>query len=130
MRFLNHLFLGAAMLSLASGCQKPSSAPPPPEAARAMASIRDGYNREDTTAFCRDFHGIMFSGGFTTQRYLEVNRMLKGRLGEWLSEAYLGQKPQGEEMTVHQWRVRFQKGGMKLVLVLDREAKVTGLWFR
>lgn len=118
------------MLALASGCQRPSSTPPPPEAAGAMASIKDGYNREDTTAFCRDFHGVMFSGGFTTQRYLEVNRMLKGKLGEWLSETYLGQKPHGQDMKVHQWRVRFQKGGMKLVLVLDREAKVTGLWFR
>ncbi len=126
-RFLYYI---AAAVLMAIGCQRPSSVPPPPEAAWAMASIKQGYNAEDTAALCRDFHGIMFSGGFTTQRYLEVNRMLKDRLGEWRSEAYLGHKPYGQEMTVHQWRVDFQRGRMRLVLVLDREAKVTGLWFR
>lgn len=130
MRYYCIAILALAVLMPSIGCERPSPTPPSEDAARSMFSIKDGFNREDTSAFCRDFHGIMFSGGFTTQRYLEVNKMLRGGLGDWISEAYLGQKPHGQDMTVHEWRVKFQKGGMKLVLVLDRDGKVTGLWFR
>ena len=122
--------LSVALLAALAGCEKPSPIPPPEAAAETMRSVKQGFNDGDTVAFCRDFSEAMFAGGFTKGKYLEVNRSLKSALGAWQSETYLGQEPSKQQGVVHRWRVKFDRGSLKLVLVLNPEGKVTGLWFR
>lgn len=113
--------LGAVL----AGCARPSATPAPAEALCALANVREGYNAADPEAFCQDFAPIMFTTGFTEAAYLDVVKGLQRKLGRWVSEVYMGEK--GE---VYTWRAAFEKGKATVVLVLDDEWKVTGLWFR
>ncbi len=128
--------VAAAMLLLAiglaavTGCERPSATPPPANAQAVMDHVKQGYNNEDMAALCGDFDGIMFGNGFTRDRYLAVCRQIKQSMGTWQSEIYLGQHGSGKGKTVYTWRMAFQKGNLKLVLVLNDQDKVTGLWFR
>lgn len=90
-----------------------------------MEGIKAGYNAEDKQKFCADFADIMFTKGFTEDAYLDVVRELKHKYGDWKSETYLGL-----DERAHEWRVQMEKGKLKLILVLNEESKVTGLWFR
>ncbi len=131
MRYINiALMLSTMLLAALPGCERPSPAPPPQAAAEIMSSIKQGFNAGDTVAFCRDFSEIMFTGGFTRAKYLEVSRTLQAALGAWESEVYLGQEQKEGGLAVHSWRAKFQRGRLKLVLVLNPEGKVAGLWFR
>ena len=117
--------LPVVMLLTLTSCERASSVPPPANAAGVLKNVRDGYNKEDADLFCGDFSDIMFTKGFTKQAYLDVIQGLKMKYGTWDSEMYLG-----EEIGVHTWRVKFNEGDAKFVLVLNKEGKVTGLWFR
>ncbi len=115
------LSLGAVL----AGCARPSATPAPEDALRVLANVREGYNASDAESFCQDFAPIMFTRGFTKAAYLDVVKGLQRKLGQWVSEVYLGEKD-----GVYTWRASFEKGRAKVVLVLDDEWKVTGLWFR
>ncbi len=126
-RALDHVI--AVSLSIAclmlSGCGRPSKTTPPNSVLSALKNVREGYDKEDMDLFCKDFSDIMFTQGFTKQAYLDVVQGLKRKLGEWKSEAYLG-----EDNGVHTWRAEFTNGKAELVLVLNNDSRVTGLWFR
>lgn len=117
------LFLSFLLFLL--GCEKPAEEPPPNNVLEVLDNVRAGYNNEDPELFCKDFSDIMFTDGFTKKAYLDVIQGLKNKLGLWESEIYLGEKD-----AVHSWRVTFEKGNTKLVLVLNDRGGVTGLWFR
>jgi hypothetical protein len=119
------LVLFVVMLLVMAGCEKASSVPPPANVASVLKNVRDGYNAEDADLFTGDFSDIMFTQGFTKQAYLDVIQGLKMKHGSWDSETYLG-----VEKGVHTWRVKFDEGNAKFVLVLNNDGKVTGLWFR
>jgi hypothetical protein len=87
--------------------------------------VREGFNQEDIDRFCKDFSAIMFTEGFTKKAYLDVIQGLKQRYGTWESEVY-----RGEDKGAHIWRVQFSRGKAKLVLVLNNNGQVIGLWFR
>jgi len=110
---------------IAASCDRQSKTPPPDDALRVMSGIKAGYNAEDKEGFCADFADIMFTKGFTKNAYLDVIRQLKQKYGGWESETYLGFF-RGE----HTWKVTMEKGSLKLILILNEESKVTGLWFR
>jgi predicted small lipoprotein YifL len=111
-----------AVLALA-GCGP--KAPPPDEVLPVLEHVRAGYNAEDMELFCADFGEVMFSGGFTRETYLQTVQQVKAQLGAWQSEAYLG--AQDNEYT---WRVTFAQAKAKLLLVMDADWRVIGLWFR
>jgi len=115
----------AATAVMVAGCERPSDTPPPGHARAAMEKVKQGYASEDMEVFCAGFADIMFTSGFTKQAYLDVVHGLKKKLGAWQSEAYLGEKK-----GTFTWRVTFSDGSAKLVLVLDDDAHVIGLWFR
>jgi len=118
--------LAATTLTVAVvACEQAPKEPPPESAARVMEDIKAGYNAEDKEKFCADFADIMFTKGFTEDAYLDVIRELKHKYGDWKSETYLGL-----DERAHEWRVQMEKGKLKLILVLNEESKVTGLWFR
>lgn len=118
------VFALGTMLLIAS-CERASRTPPPEDALRVMQGIKAGYNAEDSELFCADFSDIMFTKGFTKGAYLDVIQSVKSKYGNWDSETYLGFF-RGE----HVWRVKLEKGTLKLILILNRQNKVTGLWFR
>lgn len=117
------LFFSVLLLLL--GCEKPAEEPPPEGVLDVLGNVRAGYNDEDEELFCGDFSDIMFTDGFTKKAYLDVIQGLKNKLGLWESEIYLGEKD-----AVYSWRVTFEKGNTKLVMVLNDSGGVTGLWFR
>jgi hypothetical protein len=119
------LVLFLTVLLLLFGCEKPAKEPPPQSVLDVLDNVRTGYNNEDSEIFCKDFSDIMFTKGFTKKAYLDVIQGLKNKLGLWESEIYLGEKD-----GVYSWRLTFEKGKTKLVLVLNDEGGVTGLWFR
>lgn len=108
-----------------ASCDRPSKTPPPESAVRVMEGIKAAYNAENKQRFCADFADIMFTKGFTEDAYLDVIRELKHKYGDWNSETYLGL-----DERAHEWRVQMEKGKLKLILILNEESKVTGLWFR
>ena len=113
------LTAGAAL-----GCAKEVE-PPSDEALAVLTNVRAGYNAEDMALFCADFADIMFGSGYTPDTYLQTTQQLKAQLGAWKSEQFLGIKD--NEYT---WRVTFDKAKVKLLLVLDEDWRVIGLWFR
>ena len=119
--------LTCLLLALAAaGCggEEASDEPPPPAAQAAFDHVRAGYGSEDAAVFTQDFAEIMFTDR-TAEDYLDVVSQLKTALGAWGDEAtYLG-----AEDGAHSWRVRFEKGTPRVVIVLDEEEKVSGLWF-
>ena len=110
---------------LISGCERASSIPPPESALAVVQNVREGYNAEDVDLFCNDFSDIMFTKGFTRRAYLDVIQGLRKKFGAWESEVYLG-----EEKGAYIWRVKFETGRAKLVLVFNDSWQVIGLWFR
>ena len=110
---------------VAINCERQPVAPPPEAVLLVLDTIRSGYNKQDAELFCKDFSAIMFTKGFTKNAWLDVIKELKKKLGEWKAEKYLGQ-----ENEVYTWRVQFDKGKTKCVIVLNEEFRVTGLWFR
>lgn len=108
-----------------SVCDKSSKIPPPDSIILVLNNVREGYNKEDVDLFCIDFSDIMFTKGFTKKAYLDVIQGLKKKLGEWESEIYLG-----IDKGAYTWRVKFKNGKAKLVLVLNNDQQVIGLWFR
>ena len=106
-------------------CERASKEPPPENVARVMESIKTAYNTEDKEKFCSDFADIMFTGGFTKDAYLDVIREIKRKRGDWKSETYLGLDDRA-----HVWRVQAEKGRLKLILIVNEDSRVTGLWFR
>ena len=119
-------FRGALLgILVVASCERASEKPPPEQALRVMSGIRAGYNAEDSELFCADFADIMFTQGFTKDAYLDVIQELKRKYGGWEGETYLGEV-RGE----YAWRLTMEKGSLKLILILNRQGKVTGLWFR
>ncbi|NLD41937.1 MAG: hypothetical protein GX657_00435 [Chloroflexi bacterium] len=119
--------LCAAMLLLAvglAGCEKASDTPPPEAAQAAFDHVREGYTQEDAALFTQDFAEVMFAG-HDAEWYLGVVRDLKERFGAWGEAVYLG--AQDSQYT---WRVSFDKGKLKVLIVLDEDERVSGLWFR
>ncbi len=113
------------VLLILSGCRIRPKTPPLDRVLTILNNVREGYNKEDMDQFCNDFSDIMYTRGFTKNVYLDITQDLKKKLGEWESEIY-----HGEENGVYTWQVKFQKGKTKLILVLDNNLQVTGLWFR
>ncbi len=110
---------------LIPSCERASKTPPPEDVLRVMNNIKAAFNAEDTDAFTADFAAIMFTQGFTKDAYLDVIQQLKRKYGHWETETYLGEVT-GE----YAWRLKMEKGSLKLILVLNEEHKVIGLWFR
>lgn len=119
------IFFHLIIFLMLSMCDKPSKIPPPDTVILVLNNVREGYNKEDVDRFCNDFSDIMFTKGFTKKAYLDVIQGLKKRLGEWESEIYLG-----IDKGAYTWRVKFKNGTAKLVLVLNNDWQVIGLWFR
>ena len=115
------IFLALALC----GCEAASKTPPPDEMLVVLEHVRTGYQTEDMDLLTADFDAIMFSEDYTLDTYLATVWTLNEQLGEWRSEVYLG-----VEDDVYTWRVTFSKRKAKLVLVMDADWKVTGLWFR
>jgi hypothetical protein len=113
------LIAGAAL-----GCAKEVE-PAPAEALAVLGNVRSGYNAEDMALFCADFDDVMFGSGYTPDTYLQTTQQLKAQLGAWKSEEYLGAKD-----NEYSWRVTFDKSKAKLLLVLNEDWRVVGLWFR
>ena len=124
-RFRVFLAVLVVMLLAAVGCERASETPPPDEMATVLSNVREGYNAEDAGLFCADFDEVMFPEGYTQDTYLETIQQLQAQLGEWRSEVYLG-----TEDNQYTWRVTFANAKAKLLLVMDEEWHVTGLWFR
>ena len=122
--------LATIWLAALAGCERPSPVPPPAAAQAVMEHVKLGYNNEDMAALCGDFDGSMFGSGFTRERYLAVCQQIRQAMGDWRSEVYLGQEPYGHDKVIYKWRMTFAKGNLKLVLVLNDQDKVTGLWFK
>jgi len=116
------LFLLVAFLP---ACDRASKTPPPEDVLRVMSNIKAAFNAEDIDKFTADFGAIMFTQGFTKDAYLDVIQQLKRKYGNWESETYLGETS-GE----YAWRLKMEKGSLKLILVLSKEHRVIGLWFR
>ncbi|TET21220.1 MAG: hypothetical protein E3J78_04130 [Candidatus Cloacimonadota bacterium] len=106
-------------------CERQPVAPPPEAVLLVLDTIRSGYNEQDAELFYKDFSAIMFTKGFTKDAWFDVIKELKQKLGEWKAQKYLG-----EEKGAYTWRVQFDKGKTKCVIVLNEEFRVTGLWFR
>ena len=119
------MLLFLIILLMFSGCERSLRVSPPDNALSVLNNVREGYNREDADKFCKDFSDIMFTNGFTKKAYLDVVESLKKKFGDWEQEVYLG-----EDKGVYRWQVKFSKGKSKLVLVLNNDSRVTGLWFR
>ncbi len=114
-----------AMALLGCGGETASDEPPPAAAQAAYDHVREGYQEEDAAVFTQDFGEVMFTDR-SAEDYLEVVDQLKTALGDWGDEAtYLG-----VEDGAHSWRVTFEKGKPMVVIVLDEEDRVSGLWFR
>ncbi|NLG27118.1 MAG: hypothetical protein GX557_04365 [Chloroflexi bacterium] len=114
----------AAALFVAVGCGG-TPEPPPDEALAVLGNVRSGYNAEDMALFCADFDDVMFDAGHTPETYLQTTQQLKAQLGAWESDEYLG-----AEDNEYTWRVTFAKSKAKLLLVLNEDRRVIGLWFR
>jgi hypothetical protein len=116
------LVLACSVLTM-SGCAPAD--PPPNEVLAVLAHVREGYGADDAALFCTDFADVMFTGGFTLDTYRQTIQQVKAQLGDWKSEVYLGEKD-----SAYTWRVTFAKAKAKLLLVMDPDWRVTGLWFR
>ena len=90
-----------------------------------MQGIRAAYNAVDADAFTADFGEIMFTSGFTVGAYHDVMDGLMQQCGMWESEEYTGFKD-----GAYIWRAKFEKTSLNVVIVLNSDGKVTGLWFR
>jgi len=113
-----------ALAVVLAACARPSDTPPPEEAQRAYDHIREGYTAGDPAVLTQAFAEIMFTGR-TVESYGEVIEQLKAQLGEWGEGVYYG-----EDDGQHTWQVTFEKGKARVLIVLDDEGRVTGLWFR
>ena len=107
-----------------AGCEKASDTPPPEAAQAAFDHVREGYTKEDAVLLTQDFAAIMFTGR-AAESYLEVVSGLKERFGEWGEAVYLG-----AEDNQYTWRVSFDEAKLKVLIVLDEDERVSGLWFR
>jgi hypothetical protein len=121
----NIVILLCSCFLIISGCERPAKTPPSDSVLLVLENVREGFNQEDVDRFCKDFSAIMFTKGFTKKAYLDVIQGLKQRYGAWESEVY-----RGEDKGAHIWRVQFSRGKAKLVLVLNNDGQVIGLWFR
>ncbi len=106
-------------------CQRAPKEPPPARAVQVMQDIKAAYNAGDVEAFTADFGDIMFTQGFTKGAYHDVMDGLMQRCGKWESEAYTGFKD-GANI----WRAKFEKTSLNVVIVLNSDGQVTGLWFK
>ena len=120
------VFVVATGVLMCAACEKPSKVPPPADVASVLKNLRDGCENRDPDVFCKDFSDIMFTQGFTKDAYMDVIKSLEQQKGKWVSEVYLGEDKEG----VHVWRMKFDNGSAKLVLVFNDRWQVTGLWFR
>jgi hypothetical protein len=110
---------------MAIACEQTPKEPPPNRAVQVMQSIKAAYNAVDADAFTADFGEIMFTQGFTIGAYHDVMDGLMQQCGTWESEEYTGVKN-----GAYTWRAKFEKMSLNVVIVLNTEGKVTGLWFR
>lgn len=127
-RITNNVLVSLFLLVflIVSGCGESQKTLPPDNVLIVLNNVKVGYNKEEIDIFCNDFSDIMFTKGFTKRAYLDVIQSLKNKLGEWESEKYLGVN----NKDTYTWRVKFKNGKTKLVLVLNDNRKVIGLWFR
>ena len=119
------LFIAAILASIAIACEQAPKEPPPDRAVKVMENIKAAYNADDAGAFTADFGEIMFTQGFTIGAYHDVMDGLMQQCGTWESEEYTGVKN-----GAYTWRAKFEKTSLNVVIVLNSDGKVTGLWFR
>jgi hypothetical protein len=107
------------------GCSRAPVDPPPPAVQAIYERIREGYRQRNADTFTQDFAEVMFARQ-GPEGYMDVVDTLKSRFGEWGDEeTYLG-----ADNDTHTWRVRLGRNLIRVVIVLDEDDRVQGLWFR
>jgi hypothetical protein len=119
------LFATFALAAALIACKQTPQEPPSDRVVQVMEGIKAAYNADDVEAFTADFGDIMFTQGFTKGAYHDVMDGLMQRCGTWESENYAGYRD-----GAYIWRAKFEKTSLNVVLVLNSDGQVTGLWFR
>ncbi len=107
-------------------CANVSKEPPPAEVVKIYHNVETGFITEDVDIFCQDFADIMFNDEYTKSKYLSVIKDLKSQLGDLENSTYFGK----QKDNIYIWQLTFSEGKLKLVLVINKENKISGLWFR